>query len=437
MAAQYGRFGIVKLLTEKGADFKSPGKDGKTPLHLAANNDLYAVQYLISKGAEINVTTKDGTTPLYLAAQSGRLDIIEYLINNGADVNNQSNNPLGLTDQYNGLYVINYIIDRNANFKRNWSTLHSTVIGGKLAELRNLVGKGEINVNQDENGCPPLHLAVQKNGQDIRHDVNTYSDGIIEYLIELGADLEDANKDGWTALHLAVQEKGTVLVSYLIEKGANVNAVKKDGWASLHIAARYCDLDMVEYLEEKGANIGITDNEGATPLHGAAYSGKLDVVKYLIDEKNADFKATDKQGITTVLLATYGNHLKVVKYLIGKGENVNVANKKGETPLHWAVYVHRENSYASIEGGSEQNDSGYSSIAKYLMEGKSANLNIADNQGETPFHWAAKYGRLDLVEYLASKVDSIDLPNKSNRWTSLHYAANTGKLVRFSRILSK
>jgi len=60
----------VKLLIEKGADFKSPDKNGKTPLHCAAEGgSLEVVKHLIDvKGVDCNVKSNNGNTPLHVAA---------------------------------------------------------------------------------------------------------------------------------------------------------------------------------------------------------------------------------------------------------------------------------------------------------------------------------------------------------------------------------
>ena len=65
-----GKLEVVKLLIEKGADFKSPDKDGKTPLHWAAySGKLEVVKLLIEKGADFKSPDKDGKTPLHWAAE--------------------------------------------------------------------------------------------------------------------------------------------------------------------------------------------------------------------------------------------------------------------------------------------------------------------------------------------------------------------------------
>jgi ankyrin repeat protein len=57
-------------------------------LHTAARHGyLEIVQYLIEHGADVNLLSSSNYTPLYCAAESGELEVIKYLVQHGADVN--------------------------------------------------------------------------------------------------------------------------------------------------------------------------------------------------------------------------------------------------------------------------------------------------------------------------------------------------------------
>ena len=64
-----------------------------TPLLIAILlGNLDIVQYLISEGANIECKTTKGLTPLHIASKKGHLDIIQYLISQGANINCRNNN---------------------------------------------------------------------------------------------------------------------------------------------------------------------------------------------------------------------------------------------------------------------------------------------------------------------------------------------------------
>jgi len=96
IAVLYGRDSIVRLLLERGAD---PGGAGHispfaAPLHTAAAaNQLEIARLLIEKGAPIDARQQGGYTPLMIACVQGRRDIVDLLLEAGADP--------GLKDDFN------------------------------------------------------------------------------------------------------------------------------------------------------------------------------------------------------------------------------------------------------------------------------------------------------------------------------------------------
>jgi ankyrin repeat protein len=89
LAAENGHAKIVNLLLESGADFRARDENGLTALLLAAqafNPQASVVELLLAKGEDANETDSNGNTALMLAARGGAFQIIEPLINGGADV---------------------------------------------------------------------------------------------------------------------------------------------------------------------------------------------------------------------------------------------------------------------------------------------------------------------------------------------------------------
>ncbi|MGH1334979.1 MAG: ankyrin repeat domain-containing protein [Aureispira sp.] len=83
----------VLYLLEKGAVVNIKNEDGITPLHLACTQENAAL--LIQAGAEVNIRSNQGNTPLHILVSDGaeRLDVIQYLLSNGA--NKQLKNEAG------------------------------------------------------------------------------------------------------------------------------------------------------------------------------------------------------------------------------------------------------------------------------------------------------------------------------------------------------
>ena len=58
---------------------------GWTPLHFASDKGfLSIVEYLLNQKADVNAKNNDGQTPLHFATEGGYIDIVQYLTNNGS-----------------------------------------------------------------------------------------------------------------------------------------------------------------------------------------------------------------------------------------------------------------------------------------------------------------------------------------------------------------
>ena len=102
------------------ARVKPEGGAGNTShLHVAAvENDMESAKWLIDNGADVNAQSEDGKTPLHLAAYGDRQDIANMLIAKGADVNAKDEDgatPLHVAALNNGMSVAEALIDSGAN----------------------------------------------------------------------------------------------------------------------------------------------------------------------------------------------------------------------------------------------------------------------------------------------------------------------------------
>ena len=76
---------LIKFLIKNGADVNAKNDEGITPLHIVLYPEI--AQILIAHGAVINAVSKNGDTPLHVMAAEGdqTLDVVELLLENGAD----------------------------------------------------------------------------------------------------------------------------------------------------------------------------------------------------------------------------------------------------------------------------------------------------------------------------------------------------------------
>ena len=91
VAAQNGCLGALQVLWEEaGANLETPDNRRATPLHIAAyNGHLDVVEYLLTEGVEMDVVDDNDNSPISLAAQQGHFRVVRLLIERGASWNFQ------------------------------------------------------------------------------------------------------------------------------------------------------------------------------------------------------------------------------------------------------------------------------------------------------------------------------------------------------------
>ncbi len=93
----------------------------------------------------------------------------------------------------------------------------------------------------------------------------------------------DEDRDGQTALHLAVENGHIDIVRVCLENGANVNHFNSNLITPLHLAATSGKLDIAQVLVEHDANIEATNALQETSLHRAALFNRVNIANYLLD----------------------------------------------------------------------------------------------------------------------------------------------------------
>ena len=116
---------IKKFIHDNGTDLNfTTVQDGTNPfVHASAINKIELVKFFSSEvGVKIDVTDAFGNTALMKASEKGHVEIAEYLINNGSDVNFQNKEgitPLMVAAEKNNFYVFKLLLDKNADTSKS------------------------------------------------------------------------------------------------------------------------------------------------------------------------------------------------------------------------------------------------------------------------------------------------------------------------------
>jgi ankyrin repeat protein len=289
--------GVAELLGSEEIDLDAEGDNYNTTLLMVAarrgHGDL--VELLLNAGAEINAKGHFGSTALMIAAEHGRKDMVELLLNAGADVHAKTeygSTALTKAVEHDQEEIVELLLDRGAD------------IHGK-----------------SKTGSTLLMLAIYR---DVKF--------MVELLLKKGADVHEKDKDGSTALIVAAHLDRRDITGLLLDRGADVNARDKYGSTALIVAARLGHKKLAELLLDRGADIHAKDEPGKTALILAARWNLRETLKLLLD-RGADVHAKDRDGSTALIIAARRGKKGVVKLLLSAGADVQAKNNKGSTAL--------------------------------------------------------------------------------------------------------
>ncbi|MBQ8480609.1 MAG: ankyrin repeat domain-containing protein [Akkermansia sp.] len=207
----------------------------------------------------------------------------------------------------------------------------------------------------------------------------------LSLLITAGADVNKADKDGWTPLHWAAWNGNSECVKRLLATpGIDVNMANEYGWTPLDRAASNGHSKCVKLLlAAPGINVNKADKYGKTPLYGAACWGHSECVKLLLAAPGINVNMADEDGRTSLYGAAFNGHSECVKLLLAApGIDVNMADKYGWTPLYGAARW------------------GHSECVKLLLAAPGINVNMADKYGKTPLANAAALGHSECARLI-------------------------------------
>jgi len=145
-AANRGNLALVKTKLRQGADVNARDRYGRTPL-MYMLTDLTSVQYLAGQGADVNVRDIRGQTPLMQAAWLGQPEVVRFLVKEGAEVDARNDSgQTALMQATRSLDVVKFLVaqgaDINAADDRGETVLLKAAMDGRLSVVRYLLDAG-------------------------------------------------------------------------------------------------------------------------------------------------------------------------------------------------------------------------------------------------------------------------------------------------------
>ncbi|ETW06130.1 hypothetical protein H310_03718 [Aphanomyces invadans] len=214
-----------------------------------------------------------------------------------------------------------------------WTALHAAAANCHVEIVEWLLANGADACSVTTKNKTPLALAVQRGHSSVvkllRGSRNFTADEFVEAarrgnlgdvnaIVEWGIDVDATNKYGVSALMFAVEEGHVDVVAYLLRKGANaVSATTRFGTSLWLVAVDKGHPDIVRKFLRAGVSVLYKDPEDdSTALHIAAGRGHASVAAILVEE-GADKAACTTDGDTPYRIAWRNRHLDVVDPLSG------------------------------------------------------------------------------------------------------------------------
>ena len=373
---------------------------------------------LLSRGADIGYANADGMTALMCATLRGRTRMVRLLLEQGAEVNHINN--AGMT------------------------ALMIAAMKGHVKTMRILI-EHKANVNYARNGITALTLAA--------------SQGNTEAVTLLREHSAEFNPISDLAMLIEAANEGHTHVVRLL-----VNCTDNQGNSALIIASVNGDTEMVRMLIEHKIDVNRADNNGDTALTRVSANGNKEMVELLI-EHGADINHTTNNHGTALTIASENNHPKIVELLLrygvimpaeaqernvifdagsitslrravimGDRENVNqLLNQRTTLVSRVMGYLsgHASHTHTLLHWAIAHNNH---DLAQFLLNKGFNNINVQDEQGNTPLHYALRNGNGDIIGLLLDRNAEVNSKNNQKN-TPLHLAAQAGTIAVVKRLM--
>ncbi|KZM20612.1 uncharacterized protein EKO05_0010889 [Ascochyta rabiei] len=309
-----------------------------------------------------------GQSALHYAVGYRHVELCQFLIRSGADMNLQDENgkkpidsawDIALSNTATNVVVEAFtqlFSDGEYLETRQFTPLHKSILGLSRTAVITMLDDSTARVNiSDANGRTPLSWAASRGDHQA-----------LEALLNSGADTRIVDMEGSTPLIYAVESGDAQCVSTLIAHGADLGATNVFGATALQLACKSSrDTGILAMLIDHHIDINAIDFDGDTALNSATRHCHTHNALFLL-QAGADPDIANVAGETAVHMAIYYFAYDILAELVRRKVNLAVINSRGCTLLH-ALASHYD---ARMLGILEAADLGHVDVDKVDVDGR-------------------------------------------------------------------
>ncbi|KAJ5510374.1 hypothetical protein N7453_002477 [Penicillium expansum] len=306
------------------------------------------VQTLLDQGADIHAqggefgnalqAAAQGGHENIAAAQGGHENIVQTLLDQGADINTQGgefSNALQAAAQGGYKNIVQTLLDQGADIYAQGGTfgnaLQAAAQGGHENIVQTLLDQG-ADINTQGGRFSNALQAAAYGGHD----------NVVQTLLYQGADINAQGGTFGNALQAAAQGGHENLVQTLLDQGADINAQGGIYSNALQAAVWGGYEKVVQTLLDQGADIHAQGGRFGNALQAATLSGHENLVQTLLDQ-GADINAQRSEFGNALQAAVWGGHENIVQTLLDQGADINAQGGRFGNALQAAAWGGHEN----------------------------------------------------------------------------------------------
>jgi ankyrin repeat protein len=274
------------------------------------NGDLAAIKEMVEECPELIYAQYNYTPPIHFAIREGHLELVKYLLDNGAHDPSYKIYPFQESLQ---------AIAEDREYVEIVSLLNQYL--NNPASHKHKGDNGEIHYNR---------TALQQEFEKAVYKVNLNK---VEQILKDHPEfaLDETYFWGEGILTFAVKDNNHKMIELLMSHGAKVPDVLK--WAQFYYFERF---DAAKFMMGKGMNPNVTSWHHVTLLHDMAQKGDIQKAELLI-KQGAEINPVDEEYQSTPLgMAVRWGHARMVEYLLEQGADPNKSGASWSTPMAWA-----------------------------------------------------------------------------------------------------